>query len=240
MDPVPRDSEKMNRPSNHKYLEIMKNNLHTTDKAAYKSALQTAAQGPNGPRIGTDDGISNRSLNLLIMLFMLLTMSVAVASGSQADEIKSRVLLRQSMLDIDQLHYELAIPKLMEVLAKDPSNANAAYLLGVCHLYGTRNFHQAAFYLENASKSACPNYQFWDLDERNAPVQAFYLLATAWEQVSDDLRAVMAYENYVRHVTSGDAKKLSARIMNMVRQNIANTRLRSYDSDMHEITTALH
>ncbi len=218
----------------------MKPNMHTPTTTNELLLTSSAEEKPNGPRIGTDDGISNRTLNLLILLFMLLTVSVAVASGSQADEIKSRILLRQSMLDIDQLQYDLAIPKLMEVLAKDPSNSNAAYLLGVCHLYGTRNFHQAAFYLENASKSVSPTYESWDLDERNAPAQTFYLLATAWEQANDDLRAVVAYENYMRHVTNGDTKKLSTRIMNMVRQNIANTRLRSYESDMLESATALH
>jgi tetratricopeptide (TPR) repeat protein len=218
----------------------MKTNMHTPNASGLVSNQDAAAPKTNGPRIGTDDGISNRTLNLLILLFMLLTVSVAVASGSQADELKSRILLRQSMLDIDQLQYDLAIPKLMEVLAKDPSNANAAYLLGVCHLYGTRNFHQAAFYLENASKSVSTTYESWDLDERNAPVQTFYLVATAWEQANDDLRAVVAYENYMRYLTGSDTKKLSPRIMNMVRQNIANTRLRSYESEMLECATALH
>jgi tetratricopeptide (TPR) repeat protein len=181
----------------------------------------------SGPRIGTDDGISNRGMNILLIIFMMLTVGLAVASATESDDVKMRILLRQSMLDVEQQRYEEAVPKLMELLAKDSENANAAYLLGMCHLYGTRNFHQAAFYLDRASAAASRSYVAWDLDERNAPVHAHYLLATAWEQAGDDDRAAMAYEQYIAAVTGDDAKKVSPRIMNMVRFNIASARLRS-------------
>jgi tetratricopeptide (TPR) repeat protein len=181
----------------------------------------------SGPRIGTDDGISNRGMNVLLIIFMMLTVGLAVASATETDDVKMRILLRQSMLDVEQQRYDEAVPKLMELLAKDSENANAAYLLGMCHLYGTRNFHQAAFYLDRASAAASRSYVAWDLDERNAPVHAHYLLATAWEQAGDDDRAAMAYEQYIAAVTGDDAKKVSPRIMNMVRFNIASARLRS-------------
>lgn len=200
----------------------------------------TPDQQPNGPRIGTDDGISNRGLNLLLILFMLLTVGLAVASANDAEQVKNRILLRQSMLDIEYLRYEEAIPKLMEVMAKDPDNANVSYLLGVCHLYGTRNYHQAAFYLERASRSVSASYESWVLEERNAPVQSIYLLATAWEQANDNLRAMLAYEKYFQLLTGGDVVKVSERIRNIVKHNINNIRLRSYEHDMMESATALH
>ncbi|MCF8256145.1 MAG: hypothetical protein K9J06_01230 [Flavobacteriales bacterium] len=189
------------------------------------------------PRIGTDDGISNRGMNILLIIFMMLTVGLAVASATGSDDVKMRILLRQSMLDIEQLRYHEAVPKLMELLAKDPDNANASYLLGICHLYGTRNFHQAAFYLDRASSSTSHGYENWDLEERNAPVQTYYLLATAWEQAGDDDRAAVAYEHYIVQLTGDEAKKVSPRIMNMVRQNMANARLRHNDLGIETATT---
>jgi tetratricopeptide (TPR) repeat protein len=190
----------------------------------------------SGPRIGTDDGISNRGMNILLIIFMMLTVGLAVASATENDDVKMRILLRQSMLDVEQQRYQEAVPKLMELLAKDGENANAAYLLGICHLYGTHNFHHAAFYLERASAAATQDYESWDLEERNAPLQTHYLLATAWEQAGDDDRAALAYEQYIAKVTDSDAKKISPRIMKMVQYNIASARLRSSENMVETAT----
>jgi len=205
--------------------------LSTTHQPSAVLFYKGAPSSQNsGPRIGTDDGISNRGMNILLIIFMMLTVGLAVASATETDDVKMRILLRQSMLDVEQQRYQEAVPKLMELLAKDGENANAAYLLGICHLYGTRNFHHAAFYLERASAAATPDYESWDLEERNAPVQTHYLLATAWEQAGDDDRAALAYEQYIAKVTGSDAKTISPRIMKMVRHNIATARMRSNES----------
>lgn len=207
----------------------MKTIAHTSNP--FRALFFKNAPEPHAsrPRIGTDDGISNRGMNILLIIFMMLTVGLAVASATETDNVKMRILLRQSMLDVEQQRYDEAVPKLMELLAKDSENANAAYLLGICHLYGTRNFHQAAFYLNRASAAASTSYESWDLEERHAPVQTHYLLATAWEQAGDDKRAALAYEQYIAAVTGDEAKKISPRIMSMVRNNIANARQRSND-----------
>lgn len=201
--------------------------------------LNKNTSDPNisGPRIGTDDGISNRAMNVAIIIFMLLTVSIAVVAGAPSDDVKSRILLRQSMLDIEQLRYGDAVPKLMELMAKDPDNANVAYLLGICHLYGSSNYHQAAFYFDRASRSASEAYETWDLEERNAPVQTFYLMAVAWEKAGDYELAAQSYGKYLNHVTGGDIAKVSPRVAGLIKRNMAEAW--QHASDLTDQTVAV-
>jgi tetratricopeptide (TPR) repeat protein len=182
---------------------------------------ESPGTSPLPPKIGTDDGISNRLMNILLVIFMLLTVGLAVASGAVADDVKYRLLLRQSMLDIDQLNYDDALPKLMEVFAVDPENANVTYMLGVCHLRGTGNYHKAAFYFEKAAKSVSPTYLTWDLEERSSPVQTLYLLASAYESAGAFEKAAVAYQNFLAFGAEEGAKKLSQRVTAMIQRNLA-------------------
>ncbi len=192
-----------------------------------QSGNESANSSPRPPKIGTDDGISNRMLNVLLIIFMLLTVGLAVASGAVADDVKYRLLIRQSMLDIDQLNYEDALPKLMEVFVVDPENANVTYMLGVCHLRGTGNFHQAAFYFEKAAKSVSPTYLTWDLEERSSPVQTLYLLASAYESAGAFEKAAVAYQTFLAFGAEEGAQKLSPRVTAMIQRNLIHCQLQA-------------
>jgi tetratricopeptide (TPR) repeat protein len=173
----------------------------------------------SGPKVGTDDGISNRALNILIILFMLLTVGMSLASAN--DDVKSRILLRQSMLEVERTDYEAALPMLMELFAKDATNANVNHMIGICHLYGTGNFHHAAFYLSMAATSVSNDYQVWDLEERSSPVQTLYLLATAYEQAGRDDLAAETFTKYLTHVGQEGGKKISPRMRGIIERQLA-------------------
>lgn len=143
------------------------------------------------PKIGDDDGISNRAMNFLIVLFTLLTVGVTVvAAATPNDDVKYRIVLRQAMLDIDRMDYDKAIVKLLEVRANTPENANVNYLLGKSYLYGEVSYEKAVFYLNRAATSVTDEYENWDLEETRAPNETVYLLAMAYENLEQfDLAA---------------------------------------------------
>lgn len=159
------------------------------------------------PKIGDDDGISNRTMNFLIVLFTLLTVGLSVAAAETNDDVKHRILLRQAMLDIDRTHYDKAIVKLLEVHVNSPENANVNYLLGKCYLYGKVSSEKAAYYLSRAANKTAADYEDWDLDEERAPLETFYLLAKAYENTK---HFDLAVESYTQFLNGSDNTNVGA------------------------------
>lgn len=185
---------------------------------------------PERPKIGADDGISNRQMNFLLVIFMIITMLVSVvaanASASNGDEaLKLRILLRQSMLDLERGNYDAALIKLTTVYAADMDNANVAYLIGKCHFHGAKDYQQAAFYFERASRAVSASYMDWDLDEREAPIQAVYLMASAYEAAGDSERAAWAYEQCMAQTGENGTVKLSTRMRTILQRSLAHNRI---------------
>lgn len=148
-------------------------------------------------RIGDDDGISNRTMNMLIVLFTIITIIVSVGSSIGQEGVKYRILLRQAMLDMDRLEYGKALEKLLEVRSNTEDNANVNYMLGICYLHRPGATEQAAFYLNRAVPFASDEYEEWDLDETNAPSQVAYYLATAYEQLEEYEKAAEFYDQFL-------------------------------------------
>ncbi len=161
---------------------------------AYKSeSIQ-----PSKPRIGDDDGISNRAMNLVIVLFTLITIGISLAaSAQQPDSVRTRILLRQAMLDMDREHYDKAVVKLLEVRAANPENANVNQMLGKCFLHGSGEPGKAIFYFNKAVDHITAEHEEWDLDETRAPLETAYLLAQAYEQEGRMAEAAASYERFI-------------------------------------------
>ncbi|MCB9192349.1 MAG: hypothetical protein H6603_01925 [Flavobacteriales bacterium] len=176
------------------------------------------------PKIGDDDGITNRTMNLLIILFTLLTVGVSVASATANDDVKYRILLRQAMLDIDRMDYDKAIVKLLEVRSNTGENANVNHLLGKCYLYGEVSAEKAVFYLNRASAEATAEYEDWDLDETRAPLETLYLLAKAYESTEHYDMAADFYAQFLESMEGGKVKA-SSRTYAIISQNATNCRI---------------
>lgn len=138
-------------------------------------------------------------LTIGVLLFVL---SVLTSQAQyQSVESQSRILLRQAMLDMDRLDYGSAISKLLEHRALNLDNANTFYLLGKCYLYAEgriKSFEKAAFYLEQASQSINPDYEFWILSESSAPPEVHYHLGKAHEKLNNYQNAAEALANYLQ------------------------------------------
>lgn len=202
-------------------MKTLKNN-QTWD--ASLKALPTNVESNPRPKIGDDDGISNRAMNMVIIFFMLLTVGVTIATAAPTEDVKYRILLRQAMLDMDRLEYDKAITKLLEVRANTEENANVSHMIGLCYLYGQDSPQKAVFYLNRAASNVSEEYESWDLDETSAPVQTTYHLAKAYEALEDFEKAADYYAQFLDHLDSG-AKVASSRTYTIISNNAKNCRL---------------
>jgi len=211
----------------------MKRMIQFSDRSAtllFQGGNAQQNSTPERPKIGTDDGISNRKMNIMLIVFMIMTMLVTVlaanASPSNGDDVlKLRILLRQSMLDMDRGNYDAALQKLTVVFESDMDNANVAYLIGKCHFHGAKDYPKAAFYFERASRSVSASYSDWDLDERQAPIQSVYLMASAYEAAGEAERAAWAYEQFMAKTGEDGQIKLSTRMRTILQRSLAHNRL---------------
>jgi tetratricopeptide (TPR) repeat protein len=183
-------------------------NKHQNWSMSLKPA-PTFTEESSRPKIGDDDGISNRAMNALIVVFTLITLGISIFTASAQDNVKYRIMLRQAMLDMDRIEYDKALIKLLEVRANTAENANVSHMIGLCYLYGQESADKAAFYLNQAVKSVSKDYQEWDLDETNAPLQTAYHLAIAYEKLEDFGRAAGFYQQYLALVSNPDKPNTS-------------------------------
>jgi tetratricopeptide (TPR) repeat protein len=156
------------------------------------------------PKIGDDDGISNKAMNAVLVLFMLLTVGISiVAAAAPTEEVKYRILLRQAMLDIDRMDYDEAIVKLLEVRTNTEENANVNHLLGVCYLNSGKSYEKAVFYLNRALSDVSADYEEWVLEETRAPLEVMYLLAKAYEKTEQFDMAADMYAQFLASLQTG-------------------------------------
>lgn len=172
----------------------------------------TNKKGQRRPRVGIDDGISDRHMNMLIVFFTVCTVMFAFllsATGMERtdrDSVKQRIELRQAILDVDRGEYIEAIPKLLKLVRSGPASAKANYLLGLCYLQGAGQPAPAAFYLVRAVTETSDDFEIWDLEGTAAPNHANYCLAQAYEMLGEYALAASYYRNFL----NGDPQKLPA------------------------------
>ncbi len=89
-----------------------------------------------------------------------------------------------------------ALPLLEELHATDTSIANVNFLLGICHLNGTKNYLQAIRFFENASRDVSKDYTEVNWKERKAPGLTYLYLGRAYHYLNQFDKAVSNYYNY--------------------------------------------
>ncbi|MCF8258628.1 MAG: hypothetical protein K9J06_13820, partial [Flavobacteriales bacterium] len=99
-----------------------------------------------------------------------------------------------------------ALPLLEELHMTDSSIANINYMLGVCHLNGTKDFGTAVRYLENASRDVSKDFAEADWKEKKAPGITYLYLGRAYHYQNEFDRAVSNYYNYRSFIDVADVE----------------------------------
>jgi outer membrane protein OmpA-like peptidoglycan-associated protein len=89
-----------------------------------------------------------------------------------------------------------ALPFVEELHSMDSSIANLNYMLGLCHLSGTRDYEKAIRYLEKATKGVTKDFSEGSWKEMRAPGITYLYLGRAYHFSGDYEKAVGNYYNY--------------------------------------------
>ena len=114
---------------------------------------------------------------LLLLTFFLIPSLFLFAQNKEFldDFAKAKALLYNFKPDE-------ALPILLELEKKDPSNANLLYLIGACYTDYSPETSHSIQYLEKAKSSISDDYDAESPTERNASIHLYYFLSVAYAQ----------------------------------------------------------
>lgn len=128
---------------------------------------------------------------LLIAVFFL-----AFHYGNAQVTEEFRRKFEQVRLYMQEFQYEKASPVLLDLLEKDPKNANLQFLLGVCFTMGPVVDNRSITLLENAKQEIADEYNARSPDERKVPDNVYFYLAVAYAQSFNFEAANAANDHY--------------------------------------------
>lgn len=145
---------------------------------------------------------------ILIVLMMLVT---GLSSGAFIAAPDDVTFTQVNKLMAERKFTE-AIPLLEQILAKDPSNADASFKLGLCYYSSPDQRHKALAHFRNAMGNISQKYSFRDTKTSNAPVDIYFFLGEAFLNNHMPDSALFYYIKYKNRVKEDSPFDLDMRI----------------------------
>jgi hypothetical protein len=141
--------------------------------------------------------IKGEILRLRLLLFILLLFP-AVASSQTSQEVKEMFARAENLFLYGD--YESANPLYLTIAAYLPDNLNVVYKIGDCYLNISGEKSKAIEFLEKAVKSSSYDAKSDQLNEKRAPLDAYFSLAKAYlvnNELEKALATLQAFEKLV-------------------------------------------
>jgi tetratricopeptide (TPR) repeat protein len=128
------------------------------------------------------------------LLFLILFLPVA--------SIQAQTLAKNDALKFDADYYLMekefgkAKNNYLNILKSEPDNADVKYRLGICYLNSEDEKEKAIPYLEEAAQKISEKYSASSFKETNAPIDALFLLGSAYRVNNEIDKAIEAYNRY--------------------------------------------
>jgi len=137
------------------------------------------------------------ALFVLAFLFSPLPAESQEPIEEESSDKKSyKGLFTEAGYHLEFENYHLALHPYLQLDTMEPGNANIAYRIGLCYLNSANNRDKAIPYLEAAVKHATKNYDDLAYTEINAPLKAYYALASAYHLNYQLDAAIGTYKRY--------------------------------------------
>jgi Tol biopolymer transport system component len=104
--------------------------------------------------------------------------------------------------------FDKALDLYLNVLRSEPDNADIKHRIGICYLNSEDEKEKAIPYLEEATKMVSTKYNINSFKETNAPVEAYFLLGSAYRVNNKLDEAISAYEKYKEFLNPKDKYNL--------------------------------
>jgi len=128
---------------------------------------------------------------LTSLLFLTLIINV---NGQEGGTFKSDFKTAENYYLIEK--YSKALSYYERLLVNDPGNTNLHFLCGSCYLNMTGNLEKAIGHLEKAVQGVDLSYREGSYKEKDAPQDAYFLLARAYHINNEIDKAIEYYEAY--------------------------------------------
>jgi len=126
-------------------------------------------------------------------------MPASAQTSARNDELKFNAdyfLMRQE--------FGKALDLYLDVLRSEPTNADIKHRIGICYLNSEDEKEKAIPYLEEAVKNVSRRYNVKSFKETNAPIEAYFLLGSAFRVNNQLDEAIEAYKKYKEFLDPGD------------------------------------
>ncbi len=134
---------------------------------------------------------------VLAFLFSIIPVKSQESTKKESKADKSYKELFNGARDhLEAENYHLALPAYLQLDSMEPDNANIAYRIGTCYLNSANNKDKAIPHLENAVKQISKTYNNRASTEKNAPLKAYYALASAYHLNYQLDTAIATYKAY--------------------------------------------
>ena len=100
--------------------------------------------------------------------------------------------------------FNKALDLYLKVLKTEPDNADIKHRIGICYLNSEGEKEKAIPYLEEAVKKISTRYNVKSFKETNAPIEAYFLLGSAYRVNNQLEEAITAYEKYKDYLDPKD------------------------------------
>lgn len=179
-------------PSRSRFRRSKTRGVHS---GGYSLCIKPEALSPFGELVPIYRDGSGRKFcgkGLLVLAGMILTlMTMTAQTLSKNDPLK---------FDADYYLMEKEFTKALNtyknILRSEPDNADIKYKIGICYLNSENEKDLAIKYLDEASQKVSEKHKSSSFDETNAPIDAFFLLGSAYRVNNQIDKAIEAYKKY--------------------------------------------
>jgi tetratricopeptide (TPR) repeat protein len=136
---------------------------------------------------------------LIFLFFSPIIIPASAQTSARNDELKfdaDYYLMRQE--------FNKALDLYLQVLRTEPDNADTKHRIGICYLNSEDEKAKAVPYLEEAVQKISTRYNVKSFKETNAPIEAYFLLGSAYRVNNQLKEAIQAYEKYKEYLDPKD------------------------------------
>jgi len=145
-----------------------------------------------------------RGIYLVIFVFLayLPAISQTLAKNDELKFDADYFLMRKE--------FEKSLDLYLTILRSEPENADIKHRIGICYLHSEDEKEKAIPYLEEAVKLVSTRYSTKSFKEFHAPIEAFFLLGSAYRVNNQLDEAIDAYKRYREYLDPKDEYNLEA------------------------------
>jgi len=142
---------------------------------------------------------------------VLMVIVTCLSPGAYSSAPDDATFTQVNKLMTDRKFTE-AIPLLEQILAKNPSNADASFKLGLCYFFSPDKKNLALSHFRNAMGNINQKYSFNDIKTNTAPVDIYFFLGEAFLNNHMPDSALFYYIKYKNRVKQDSPFDLDIRI----------------------------